>query len=161
MFGETHSRHGGWGEWDRRQRKPPGSPRRSPALHQGLGWHVEQPPVNARGGRRGGKATCRPLAATAAGHREALLPVSETRTCEPASALQAPRSLLRLTRPPGRSCATPGDAAAGGPAEFGVLRPPRRLADSLSLPRRRGHGGAASRDTVRETFSHSEATGAS
>lgn len=41
----------------RRQRKPPGSPGRSPALHQGLRWQAEQPPVNGRGRRRGGKAT--------------------------------------------------------------------------------------------------------
>lgn len=101
-WGDVRQAQGlGAARWDRRPRKPRVSPRRNSALHQGLGWHVEQPPVNGRGRRRGRKATCRLLAATAADHREALPSVWETGTCEPASALQAPQ------------VPSPPDAAAG------------------------------------------------
>lgn len=156
----------GWGDarrarglgaarWDRRQRKPPGSPRRSSALPQGLGWHVEQLPVNGRGRRRGGKAACRLLAATAA---EALPSVWETRTCEPASALQAPRCRLRLTRPPGRSCATRGVAEAGAarPVAPRNSESSARLGPSRTRCRCRGGGatGALRPETLSAKRSH-------
>lgn len=122
---------------------------------QGLGWHVEQLPVNGRGRRRGGKAACRLLAATAV---EVLPSVWETRTCEPASALQAPRCRLRLTRPPGRSCATRGVAEAGAarPVAPRNSESSARLGASRTRCRCRGGGatGALRPETLSAKRSH-------
>lgn len=135
------------------QEKPPCS--REGAQHSTKSWLEAHAAVNGRGGRRGERATSpaigcgscpSPRSATAptADHDQ---PLGAGATTFLVSSQPGWSAVAHLRGTQGRSGRVSGP---GGPAEFGVHRPPRRRADSLSAAAEGSRGASTeSLDTKR------------